>query len=144
MGRGYGVFVRPDHLPVTAMDWIVQPDGLYDLLIRLRDDAPELPLYITENGAAGDDYVNPDGTVEDTERIDYLRGHLRAAHRALTAGTDLRGYFTWSLMDNFEWAHGYSKRFGLIFVDYGTQRRIPKRSAGWFADVAGNNSIPAD
>ena len=144
MGRGYAAFVRPDDLPVTAMDWIVQPDGLYDLLIRLRDDAPELPLYITENGAAGDDYVNPDGTIEDTERIAYLHGHLRAAHRALTAGTDLRGYFAWSLMDNFEWAHGYSKRFGLIFVDYGTQRRIPKRSAGWFADVAGNNSIPAD
>ena len=144
MGRGFAVFVRPDRLPVTAMDWIVQPDGLYDLLIRLRDDAPGLPLYITENGAAGHDCVNPDGTIEDTERIDYLRGHLRAAHRALTAGTDLRGYFAWSLMDNFEWAHGYSQRFGLIFVDYGTQRRIPKRSAGWFADVAGNNSIPAD
>jgi len=94
--------------------------------------------------AAGDDYVNPDGTIEDTERIDYLRGHLRAAHRALTAGTDLRGYVAWSLMDNFEWAHGYSKRFGLIFVDYATQRRILKRSAGWFADVAGNNSIPPD
>jgi beta-glucosidase len=144
MGRGHAVFTHPDGIPVTAMDWLVRPDGLYELLVRLRDDAPGLPLYITENGAAYDDYVNPDGTIEDTERIDYLRGHLRAAHRALTAGADLRGYFAWALMDNFEWQHGYSKRFGLVFVDYGTQRRIPKRSAGWFADVAGNNSIPAD
>ncbi len=144
MGRGYAVFTHPDGIPVTAMDWLVHPDGLYELLVRLRDDAPGLPLYITENGAAYDDYVNPDGTIEDTERIDYLRGHLRAAHRALTAGADLRGYFAWTLMDNFEWQHGYSKRFGLVFVDYGTQRRIPKRSAGWFADVAGKNSIPAD
>jgi len=94
--------------------------------------------------AACDDYINPDGTVEDTERIDYLHGHLRAAHRARTAGADVRGYFAWSLMDNFEWAHGYSKRFGLMFVDYGTQRRIPKRSAAWFADVARTSSIPAN
>ena len=144
MGRGYAVFTHPDGIPVTAMDWLVHPDGLYELLVRLRDDAPGLPLYITENGAAYDDYVNPDGTIEDTERIDYLRGHLRAAYRALTAGADVRGYFAWALMDNFEWQHGYSKRFGLVFVDYGTQRRIPKRSAGWFADVAGTNSIPAD
>jgi beta-glucosidase len=144
MGRGYAVFVHPDGIPVTAMDWLVHPDGLYELLVRLRDDAPGLPLYITENGAAYDDYVNPDGTIEDAERVAYLQGHLRAAHRALTAGADLRGYFAWSLLDNFEWSHGYSKRFGLVFVDYGTQRRIPKRSADWFADVAGNNSIPAD
>jgi beta-glucosidase len=144
MGRGSGAFVHPDGIPVTAMDWLVDPDGLYELLVRLRDDAPGLPLYITENGAACDDYVNPDGTIEDTERIGYLQGHLRAVHRALTAGADLRGYFAWSLMDNFEWAHGYSKRFGLVFVDYGTQRRIPKRSAEWFADVARSNSIPAD
>jgi beta-glucosidase len=143
LGRGHAVFVHPDGVPVTAMDWLVHPDGLYELLVRLRDDAPGLPLYITENGAACADYVNPDGTIEDTERIAYLQGHLRAAHRALTAGADLRGYFAWSLMDNFEWSHGYSKRFGLVFVDYGTQRRIPKRSAEWFADVARNNSIPA-
>ena len=144
MGPPGAVFVHPEGMPVTEMDWLVHPDGLYELLVRLRDDAPGLPLYITENGAACNDYINPDGTIEDTERIDYLQGHLRAAHRAISAGADLRGYFAWSLMDNFEWAHGYSKRFGLVFTEYGTQRRIPKRSAEWFAAVARSNSIPAE
>ena len=129
---------------MTAMDWLVDADGLYDLLIRLRDDAPGMPLYITENGAAYHDYVDPDGVVKDAERIGYLRDHLRAARRAIQDGARLRGYFAWSLMDNFEWQHGYSKRFGLVFVDYGTQRRIPKRSAEWFAEVARTNSIPRD
>ena len=144
MGPSGAVFVHPEGIPVTEMDWLVHPDGLYELLVRLRDDAPGLPLYITENGAACNDYINPDGTIEDTERIDYLQGHLRAALRAISAGADLRGYFAWSLMDNFEWAHGYSKRFGLVFTEYGTQRRIPKRSAEWFAAVARSNSIPAE
>jgi beta-glucosidase len=141
--RPGATFVRPDHLPVTAMGWLVDPNGLYDLLIRVHDDAPGVPLYITENGAACTDYVNPDGTVEDPDRIAYLHGHLDAARRAITDGVPLRGYFAWSLMDNFEWAHGYDKRFGLVFVDYGTQRRIPKRSAAWYAEVARTNSLPA-
>jgi len=142
MGRGYAVFVDPEGMPVTAMDWPVDAEGLYDLLIRLRDDAPGMPLYITENGAAYCDYVDPNGMVKDIERIDYLHDHLRAARRAITDGVGLRGYFAWSLMDNFEWQHGYSKRFGLVFVHYGSQRRIPKRSAEWFAEVARTNSIP--
>jgi beta-glucosidase len=142
MGRGHAVFVHPEGMPVTAMDWLVDAEGLYDLLIRLRDDAPGMPLYITENGAAYYDYVDPNGMVKDTERIDYLHDHLRAARRAIKDGVGLRGYFAWSLMDNFEWQHGYSKRFGLVFVDYGTLRRIPKRSAEWFAEVARTNSIP--
>jgi beta-glucosidase len=143
-GHPGAVSVRPDGMPVTAMDWVADPDGLYELLVRLRDDAPGLPLYITENGAACHDYVNPDGTVEDTERIGYLRGHLQAARRAIGDGVPLRGYFAWSLMDNFEWSFGYSKRFGLVFVDYGTQRRVPKRSAEWYAGVARSNSVPAE
>jgi beta-glucosidase len=141
--RPRATFVQPDHLPVTAMGWLVDPNGLYDLLIRVHEDAPGVPLYITENGAACTDYVNPDGTVEDPDRIAYLHGHLDAARRAITDGVPLRGYFAWSLMDNFEWAHGYDKRFGLVFVDYGTQRRIPKRSAAWYAEVARTNSLPA-
>jgi beta-glucosidase len=141
--RPGATFVQPDHLPVTAMGWLVDPNGLYDLLIRVHDDAPGLPLYITENGAACYDYVDPDGAVEDPERIAYLHGHLDACRRAIADGVPLRGYFAWSLMDNFEWAHGYSKRFGLVFVDYGTQRRIPKRSAAWYAEVARTNSLPA-
>ncbi|HEX4259230.1 MAG TPA: family 1 glycosylhydrolase, partial [Streptosporangiaceae bacterium] len=141
--RAGGVFVQPDHLPVTAMGWLVDPGGLYDLLLRVRDDAPGVPLYITENGAACYDYVNPDGAVDDPDRVAYLHGHLQAARRAIVDGVPLRGYFAWSLMDNFEWAHGYSKRFGLVFVDYGTQRRIPKRSAAWYEEVARTNSVPA-
>ncbi|HWG11828.1 MAG TPA: GH1 family beta-glucosidase [Streptosporangiaceae bacterium] len=141
--RPGATFVQPDHLPVTAMGWLVDPNGLYDLLIRVHDDAPGLPLYITENGAACYDYVDPDGAVEDPERVSYLHGHLDACRRAIADGVPLRGYFAWSLMDNFEWAHGYSKRFGLVFVDYGTQRRIPKRSAAWYSEVARMNSLPA-
>jgi beta-glucosidase len=90
-----------------------------------------MPLYVTENGAAFPDRVSGDGRVHDAERIDYLHGHLAAAHRALADGVDLRGYFVWSLLDNFEWAFGYAKRFGLIHVDYRTQIRTPKDSALW-------------
>jgi beta-glucosidase len=135
--------VRPDGMPVTAMGWLSDPEGLFELLLRLRDEAPGLPLYITENGMACYDYVSPEGRVADGERIAYLHGHLRAARRAIGEGASLRGYFAWSLMDNFEWAHGYSKRFGLVFTDYGTGRRIPKDSAGWYAEVARTSSIPA-
>jgi beta-glucosidase len=132
----------PD-LPVTAMGWPVDAEGLYDLLLQVRDRVPQLPLYITENGMAAHDYVNPNGEIVDDERVDYLRGHLDAAARAIDAGVDLRGYFCWSFLDNFEWAEGYSKRFGLVFVDYGTQRRIPKKSAGFYSQVAHSNALPA-
>jgi beta-glucosidase len=138
-----GLDISPEGMPVTAMDWLVHPDGLYDLLIRLRDEAPGLPLYITENGAACHDYVTPEGTVDDYERIDYLDGHLRASLRAIADGADLRGYFAWSLMDNFEWAMGYSRRFGLVFTDLGTQRRIIKRSGHWYADVIRRGALPS-
>jgi beta-glucosidase len=133
--------VRPGGMRVTAMDWLIDPSGLYDLLTRLRDDTIGLPLYVTENGAACHDYVSPGGTVDDYERVDYLDGHLRAAARAIADGVNLRGYFAWSLLDNFEWAHGYSKRFGLVYTDFGSQRRIPKRSAEWYADVIARNEL---
>jgi len=140
--HGNGVHVRPDGMPVTAMGWLVDPEGLHELLLRLAAEAPGLPLYITENGAACYDYVTPEGVVDDSDRLSYLRGHLQAARRAISAGVNLRGYFVWSFLDNFEWAEGYSKRFGLVFVDFGTQRRIPKRSAAWYAEVARTNSLP--
>jgi beta-glucosidase len=140
--HGNGVHVRPDGMPVTAMGWLVDPEGLHELLLRLAVEAPGLPLYITENGAACYDYVTPEGIVDDSDRLSYLRGHLQAARRAINAGVNLRGYFVWSFLDNFEWAEGYSKRFGLVFVDFGTQRRIPKRSAAWYAEVARTNSLP--
>jgi beta-glucosidase len=133
------------HLPpgeTTAMRWAVDASGLYDLLMRVHREHPGLPLMVTENGAAYDDYLSPEGTVNDPQRIEYLHGHLSAVHRALADGADVRGYFLWSLMDNFEWAYGYSKRFGAVYVDFSTQRRIPKQSAHWYAAVARDNVLP--
>jgi beta-glucosidase len=130
-------------VPVTANDWPVQPDGLRDLLVGLRADFPDLPpLYVTENGAAYPDEVGAGGEVDDPARVDYLRRHLRALHAAITAGVDVRGYFVWTLMDNFEWAEGYATRFGIVRVDYADQRRTPKASARWYARVARENTVP--
>ncbi|MFF4651477.1 GH1 family beta-glucosidase [Streptomyces sp. NPDC001380] len=134
------------HLPpgeTTAMGWAIDDSGLYDLLRDTAREYPGLPLMVTENGAAFDDYVNPEGAVNDPERIAYLHGHLSAVHRAIADGVDVRGYFLWSLMDNFEWAHGYGRRFGAVYVDYATQRRIPKSSAHWYADVIRRHGLPA-
>jgi beta-glucosidase len=128
-------------LPRTAMGWEIDPDGLYEALDRVRRDYPPVALYITENGAAFPDAAGPDGSVEDADRIAYLDGHLRAARRLIADGVDLRGYFAWSLLDNFEWAEGYAKRFGLVHVDYATQRRTPKASARWFAAVTRANGL---
>ena len=128
--------------PTTAMGWAVDPSGLYDLLRRLGSDFPDLPLVITENGAAYDDYVDPQGAVRDPDRIRYLHGHLTAVHRAIEAGVDVRGYFLWSLLDNFEWGYGYSRRFGAVYVDYPTGNRIPKASARWYAEVARTGTVP--
>ncbi|HZX39687.1 MAG TPA: GH1 family beta-glucosidase [Streptomyces sp.] len=127
--------------PRTAMDWPVDADGLYELLTRLRDDLPGVPLVITENGAAYDDYADPSGEVHDPERVEYLRAHLSAVHRAIGAGADVRGYFLWSLLDNFEWAYGYSKRFGVVHVDFATQRRTFKDSARWYGDVIARGGL---
>jgi beta-glucosidase len=126
--------------PKTAMGWPVQPFGLTDLLVRLSHDYPGTPLIITENGAAFDDVVE-DGQVHDVGRLSYLDGHLRAAHAAIEAGVDLRGYLVWSLLDNFEWAEGYRKRFGVVHVDYNTQRRTPKDSALWYREVVRRNGL---
>lgn len=130
-------FPRRDDAPRTDMDWEVRPDGLTSVLLRVHQDYPAIPLYITENGAA---YPDQPG-VDDEDRTSYLASHLRAAHAAITAGVDLRGYFCWSLMDNFEWAEGYAKRFGIVHVDYDTQVRTPKMSARWFSEVARSNAI---
>jgi beta-glucosidase len=127
--------------PVTEMNWEIDPDGLTEVLTRVHRDYTDLPLYVTENGAACDDRIEADGTVRDPDRISYVDAHLRACHRAVQAGVPLRGYFAWSLMDNFEWAWGYGKRFGMIYVDYPTQRRITKASASWYADVIARNGL---
>ncbi|MEU9985149.1 GH1 family beta-glucosidase [Streptomyces sp. NPDC050856] len=128
--------------PRTAMDWPVDAGGLYELLTRLRDELPGVPLLVTENGAAYDDYADPSGEVHDPERIAYLRAHLAVVHRALADGVDVRGYFLWSLLDNFEWAYGYGKRFGIVHVDFASQRRTPKDSARWYADVIARGGLP--
>jgi beta-glucosidase len=117
------------------MGWPIDPTGLRDMLLRVTADYGPIPLYVTENGAAYPDVVSADGRVHDPDRIDYVHRHLVAAHEALTAGADLRGYFLWSLLDNFEWAYGYAKRFGIIHVDYDTCVRTPKDSAHWYRGV---------
>jgi beta-glucosidase len=130
-------------LPVTAMGWEIDAPGLLETLRRVADDYTSLPLYVTENGAAFADVPGPDGIVDDQDRISYFDEHLRACHQAITEGVPLRGYFAWSLMDNYEWSWGYSRRFGMIYVDYPTQRRIPKASARWYGEVTRRNSLAA-
>ncbi|MEV2251360.1 GH1 family beta-glucosidase [Streptomyces sp. NPDC050147] len=128
----------------TEMGWTIDPSGLHDLIMRYTREAPGLPLYVTENGAAYDDKPDPDGRVHDPERIAYLHGHLAAVRRAISDGADVRGYYLWSLMDNFEWSYGYSKRFGAVYVDYETQARTPKSSAHWYAGVASSGELPRE
>ncbi|HEY1568488.1 MAG TPA: GH1 family beta-glucosidase [Solirubrobacteraceae bacterium] len=139
---GFVEYLPPDR-PQTVMGWLVEPDGLFEILTRLHRETRGLPLYITENGCAAEDYVNPDGEVNDAERVDYIHGHLDATLRAIEDGVDVAGYFHWSLLDNFEWAWGYRRRFGLYYVDYGTQRRLPKRSAAFYGAVARSGELPA-
>ncbi|GAB2595699.1 beta-glucosidase [Paractinoplanes abujensis] len=129
--------------PVTDMNWRIEPSALTGLLERIHKDYPGVPLMITENGAAYPEGPSADGEVHDARRVDYLDGHLRACHDALAAGVDLRGYFVWSLMDNFEWAEGYRKRFGVVHVDYTTQQRTLKDSAKWYREVIRRNGIAA-
>lgn len=127
---------------VTDASWEVDPGAFTELLVRLDRDYGPLALYITENGAICDDVIGIDGRVHDPDRVAYLDGHIRACARAIQAGVDLRGYCAWSLMDNFEWSDGYSKRFGVVYVDYPTQRRIPKTSYGFLQRVVAANGPP--
>jgi len=125
----------------TDMGWPITPDGFTELLVRLRDDYPNLPpIHITENGCAYDDPVI-DGRCSDPRRIDYLDRHLRALKDAIDAGVDIRGYYQWSLVDNFEWALGYDKRFGLVHIDFDTLARTPRDSAYWYRDVIRRNGL---
>ncbi|SFB19117.1 beta-glucosidase [Amycolatopsis marina] len=140
VGAEHVSFPRRD-LPRTDSGWEINPGGLTALLLALDRDYAVPPLYITENGVAFPDRLGADGTVLDHDRVEFLQTHLRAAHSALEHGVDLRGYFYWSLLDNFEWAEGYAKRFGLVHVDYATQRRTPKLSANWYAGVVADNGL---
>lgn len=133
-GSSEVAFVRRDW-PKTASDWDIDPAGLTEVLLQAHAYAPHLPIVVTENGAAFDDLVVADGRVLDEDRIAFLAAHLEAVADAVDAGVDVRGYFAWSLLDNFEWAEGYAKRFGIVHVDFDTLERTPKASARWLADV---------
>jgi len=127
----------PEGYPLTEMGWPVIPEGFTEILLAMKerygDKLP--PIYITENGAAFPDEVGVDGSIDDAQRIAYIESHLHAVKDAIDAGVDIRGYFVWSLLDNFEWAYGYRPRFGLIRVDFESMERTPKRSAYWYRDL---------
>jgi beta-glucosidase len=125
--------VSPEDVERTEMGWEVYPDGLHEVLVGLRDGYRVPPLYVTENGAAFADRLVA-GEVEDRLRVDYVARHLEAVGRARADGVDVRGYFLWSLLDNFEWAHGFGRRFGIVYVDFETLRRTPKASYRWYRD----------
>ncbi|MDP8905246.1 MAG: GH1 family beta-glucosidase [Chloroflexota bacterium] len=136
-GEEFGWRVQPGSesgAPLTAIGGEIHPDGLTDLLTALQREYGNVPLYVTENGCALEDTVGRDGRVHDAQRIDFLEAHFEAARRAIQAGVDLRGYFVWSLLDNFEWAMGYTPRFGLVHVDFATQRRTRKDSFYFYRD----------
>jgi beta-glucosidase len=136
--------VPQPNCPHTAMDWEIYPRGLTQILQWLSERYGDVPLYITENGAAFDDSCEPNGSVNDPQRVEYLRGHLGAAKEAIAAGVNLRGYYLWSLLDNFEWACGFSKRFGIVHVDFNTQLRVLKSSARFYAEVIRTNGAAID
>jgi len=125
----------------TEMGWGINPEALHDLLLRVGRDCPATDIIITENGASFRDMINSRGSVEDPHRIDYLRTYLAQVHRAIQADVKVKGYFVWTLMDNFEWAHGCSQRFGLVYTDYHAQKRIIKASGLWYRDVVKNNGV---
>ncbi|WP_125774549.1 GH1 family beta-glucosidase [Antribacter gilvus] len=142
---GDGAYTHPRGLPITDQNWEVQPEGLTRLLLRLQEDytGPRgIALYVTENGCAYDDVADENGFVQDDRRVEFIDVHLRAIKDAIDEGADVRGYFGWSLLDNYEWAWGYGKRFGLVRVDYETQDRTVKASGLWYGGVATENSVP--
>jgi len=132
----------PSAHPRTGMGWGIEPASLEAMLIRLDQEYDVPPIMICENGASFDDVVDADGRVHDPGRRDFIAAHIRAVGRAIAAGVDVRGYFVWSLLDNFEWAHGYAERFGVVHVDYETQRRTIKTSGAWYRDSIARNGGP--
>jgi beta-glucosidase len=141
-GRPGVVDFAPPELGRTSMGSLIEAQGLYDALGAIAAESPAgMRLYVTENGCAAEDYATPEGVVDDFERVEYLREHLDAAARAIADGVPLAGYFVWSLLDNFEWAWGYQKRFGVVFVDYATQSRTVKESGRFLRTVAAANAL---
>ncbi|MCM8830018.1 MAG: family 1 glycosylhydrolase [Candidatus Omnitrophica bacterium] len=131
-----------EHIPVeergnlySSMGWEVYPEGLYNLLVRFKKEYAETPVYITENGFAFEDTISKDGTINDDYRIDFIRKHIEVCEKAIAEGVNLKGYFVWSLLDNFEWEMGWGQRFGLVYVDYKTLNRTIKKSGWWYRDL---------
>jgi beta-glucosidase len=133
--------VTAPHWGYTSMGWGINPDGIRVMLLDLKTRYDNPPIYITENGCAVEDTLDTHGFVADWRRVDYLRAYIRAVHQAIQAGVDVRGYYVWSLLDNFEWASGYSPRFGIVRVDYDTLERTPRQSARWYSDVIARNGL---
>jgi beta-glucosidase len=130
----------------TSRGWEVYPEALHQVLLRIKNEYGNIPLYVTENGAAFEDspVEESDGwRVHDRKRVDYLKKHLATVAQARSEGADVRGYFVWSLLDNFEWAEGYDKRFGIVYVDYESQQRILKDSAFWYRDLISARMLEA-
>lgn len=141
-GPDDGLILREPLGAKTAMGWAIDPAGLHEVLVRMqREYTGPLPLWISENGASFRDTLDVHGNCHDPERVDFLQAHVSQAHRAIQDGVPLVGYFVWSLMDNFEWDSGYRERFGLTYVDYPTQRRVPKSSFAWYRDVIKANAV---
>ena len=133
--------VVPKEVPTTDRNWAIVPEGLTEMLLRLKNEYGCAQIYITENGAAYNDVMSMDGTVEDYGRVDYIRRHLVAAHSAISQGVNLKGYFVWSMYDNFEWSFGRYSRFGIVYNDFSTQKRTVKRSGSWLKEVIERNSF---
>lgn len=140
-GVGYGK--TPPGTAYTGMGWPIDPVSLYDQFVELRDRYGNIAVIVTENGAGYEESEGPSGRVEDDARIAYLHGHVAACRAAVASGCNLQGYLTWTLLDNFEWAEGYAKRFGLVAVDRVSQQRRPKKSYGWYADLVRANRLPS-
>jgi beta-glucosidase len=140
--QGYAIEQPQASYPRMASPWLtIGPECIYWAVRNVSEIWNPPAIYITENGCSADDVVTPAGRIEDTERVMYLRNHLTHLRRAAAEGFPVKGYFLWSLMDNFEWADGYSKRFGIHYVDFKTERRIPKLSAEWYREVIARNAV---
>lgn len=141
MVKGIGERIYKEGLPRTDWDWLIYPKGLYDLLMRIKEDYPNYhAIYITENGMGYKDTFE-DGKIFDEPRIDYVKQYMEALADVIADGVNVKGYFLWSLMDVFSWSNGYNKRYGLFYVDYDSQKRYPKLSAYWFKGLARTKEI---
>ncbi|MGL5759754.1 GH1 family beta-glucosidase [Plesiomonas sp.] len=134
-------FVKNPNGKYTDWGWEIAPQAMYDLLQRAHEYAPGIPVYVTENGIGMQDQLNADGSVDDDGRIDFVREHLKVIHQAVHDGINVRGYYMWSLMDNFSWINGFKKRYGFLYIDRETQQRYKKKSAYWYAEVAAKNGF---